>query len=53
MYKNSHNIVTGLPIGVMFAFRVRFSGSADLMMPLSMTLNDLEPQFEGHSIVSR
>jgi len=33
----------------MFAFRVRFSGSADLIMPLSMTLNDPEPQFQGHS----
>jgi len=36
---------------VMFTFRVRFSASADLMVPLSMTLSDPKPQFQGHSIV--
>jgi len=50
-YKNGHNYVTGLLIDVMFASWVRFSESADLMMPLSMTLSDPEPQFQGHSIV--
>jgi len=49
--KNGHNYATGLPIDVMFASRVRFSGSADLMMPLSMTLSDPKPQFQGHSVV--
>jgi len=29
-----------------FASRGRFSGSADLMVPLSMTLSDPEPQFQ-------
>ena len=42
---------TVVPIDVMFASRVRFSGSADLMVPLPMTLSDPEPQFQGHSIV--
>jgi len=32
-------------------FRVRFSGSADLMVPYSMTFSDPEPQFQGHSIL--
>jgi len=50
-YKNGHNFVSGLSIDVMFACRFRFSGSADLMMPLSMTLSDPEPQFQSHSIV--
>jgi len=40
-----------VPIDVMFASRVRFSGSADLMVPLSMTLSEPEPQFQDHSIV--
>jgi len=35
----------------LFASTVRFSGSADLMVTLSMTLSDPEPQFQGHSIV--
>jgi len=30
----------------MFASRVRFSESADLMVPLSMTLSDPEPTFK-------
>jgi len=49
--KNGHNFATVLPIDVMFASRVRFSGSADLMVPLSMTLSEPKPQFKGHSIV--
>ena len=40
-----------MPIDVMVASRVRFSGSADLMVPLSMTLSEPEPQFQDHSIV--
>ena len=40
-----------LPIDVMFASRVRFLGSADLVVSLSMTLSDPEPQFQGHSVV--
>jgi len=36
---------------VMFGSSIRFSGSADLMVQLSMTLSDPEPQFQGHSIV--
>jgi len=51
IYKNGHNSATGVPIDVMFGFRVGFSGPADPMVPLSMTLNDPEPQFQGHSIV--
>jgi len=30
---------------------MRFSGSADHMVQLSMTLSDPEPQFQGHGIV--
>jgi len=42
-----------LPIEVMFGFRAGFSGPADpmVMVQLSMTLSDLELQFQGHSIV--
>ena len=50
-YKNGHNFATILPIDVMFASRVRFSGTADVMVPHSMTFSDPEPQFQGHSIV--
>jgi len=39
-----------LTIDVMFSSMIRFSGSADLMVPLSMTLSDPEPQFQGHNI---
>jgi len=39
MAMTSLKFATVLPIDVMFASRVRFSGSADLMMPLSMTLS--------------
>jgi len=49
--KNGHNFATALPIDVMFGFSMRFSGSADLMVQLSVTLSDPEPQFQGHSIV--
>jgi len=49
--KNGHNFTTGLPIDVMFGSGVGFSESADLMVQLSVTLCDPEPQFEGHSIV--
>ena len=45
------NFAIVLPIDVMFAYRVRFSGSSDLMVPLSMALSEPEPQFQGHSIV--
>jgi len=38
---------------VMFGSSIRFSESADLMVQLSMTLSDPEPQFQGHSIVQR
>ena len=51
IYKNGHNFATVLPIDVMLASRVRLSGSANLMVPLSMTLSDPKPQFQGHSIV--
>jgi len=51
IFKNGHNFSTVLPIDVMFAARVRFSGSADIMVLFSMTLSDPEPQFQGHSIV--
>jgi len=51
IYKNGHNFATGLPIDVMFGSSIRFSESADLMVQLSMTLSDPEPQFQGHSIV--
>jgi len=53
IYKNGHNFATGLPIDVMFGSSVRFSESADLMVQLSMTLSDPEPQFQGHSIDQR
>ena len=46
-----HNFATGLLIGVMFGSRVGFSGPADPMVQLSMTLSDPEPQFQGHSIL--
>jgi len=32
---------------------MRFSGSADLMVQLSVTMSDPEPQFQGHSIVQK
>jgi len=51
--QNGHNFATGLPIDVVFVTTVGFSGSAYLMMQHSMTLSDLEPQFQGHSIVQR
>ena len=51
MYKNGHNFTTVLPINVLFASCFSFLGSADLMMPLSMTLIDPKPQFQGHRIV--
>jgi len=50
-YKNGHNFATALPIDVMFGSSMRFSGSADLMVQLSVTLSDPQPQFQGHSIV--
>jgi len=50
IYKNGHNFATGLPIDVTFASTVGFSGSADLMVPFSMTLSHPEPQFQGHSV---
>jgi len=34
---------------MMFGSTVGFSGSADTMVQLSMTLSDPEPQFQGHS----
>jgi len=43
--------ITGLPIDVIFGSRVEFSGPADPIVQLSMTLSDPEPQFQGHSIV--
>jgi len=49
--KNGHNFVTALPIDVMFGSSMRFSGSVDLMVQLSVTLCDPEHQFQGHSIV--
>jgi len=42
IYKNGHNFATVLPIDVMLASGVRFSGSADLMVPHSMTFSDPE-----------
>ena len=51
--KISHNFATALPIDVMFGASMRFSGSADLMVQLSVTLSDSESQFQGHSIVQR
>ena len=52
IYKNGHKFETGV-IDVMFGSSIRFSQSADLMVQLSMTLSDPEPQFQGHSIVQR
>ena len=46
-HKNCYNFETGLPIDVMFSSSVEFLGSADLMMQVSMTLNDSEPQFRS------
>jgi len=43
--------ITGLTIDMMFGSRVGFSGLADPMAQLSMTLSDPESQFQGHSIV--
>jgi len=37
----------------MFGSNVGFSELADLMVQLSMTLSDPEPQFQGHSLVQR
>jgi len=51
IYKHGHNFATSLSIDVMFTSRIMFSGSADIMMPLLMTLSDPEPQFHSHSIV--
>jgi len=48
-YKNGHNFAIGLPIDVMFGSSVGILGSPDLMVQLSMTLSDPEPQFQGHS----
>ena len=48
--QKGHNFATALPIDVMFGSSMRFSGSADLMVQLSMTLSDPELQFQGHSI---
>jgi len=44
---------TVLPINIMFASRDRFSGSANLMVPLSMTSSDPEARTPvyGHGIV--
>jgi len=53
IYKNGHNFATALPIDMMFGPSMRFSGSADLIVQLSVTLCDPEPQFQGHSIVQR
>jgi len=52
MYKTGHNFTTA-SIDVMFGSSMRFSGSADLMVQLSVTLIDPKPQFQGHSIVQR
>ena len=49
--ENGHNFAIGLTIDVMFSSMIRFSESADLMVPLSMTLSDPEPQFQGHRII--
>ena len=49
--KNGHDFAIVLPIDVIFASSVRFLGSADLMVPHSMTFSDPEPQFQGHSIL--
>jgi len=46
VHKNRYNFATGLPIGMMFGYIVGFSGSADLMVQLSMTSNDLNPSFD-------
>jgi len=35
---------------VMFGSSMRFSGSADRMVQLSMTFSDPEPHFQGHGI---
>jgi len=43
--------ITSQTIDVMSSSVIRFSGSADLMVLLSMTLSDPERQFQGHSIV--
>jgi len=51
--KISHNFTTALLIDMMFGSSMRFSGSADLMVQLSVTLSDPEPQLQGHSIVQR
>jgi len=51
IYKNGYKFATALPIDVMFGSSMRFSGSADLVVQLSVTLSDPEPQFQSHSIV--
>ena len=51
--KSGRNFATGLPIDVMFGSNVGFSESADLMVQLSTTLSDPEPQSQGHSLVQR
>ena len=53
--QNGHNFATGLQIDVMFGSNVGFSKTADLMVmvQLSMTLSDPEPQLQGHSLVQR
>jgi len=39
------------PIDMMFGASMRFLGSANLMVQLSVTLSDPEPQFQGHSVL--
>ena len=50
IYKNGHNFWTALPIDVMFGCSMSFSGWAVLMVQLSVTLSDPEPQFQGHVV---
>jgi len=38
--------------GIAFGSIVGFSGSADIILQLSVTFNDPEAQFQGHSIVT-
>jgi len=40
IYKNGNNFATALPIDMMFGSSMRFSGSADLTVQLSVTLSD-------------
>jgi len=43
---NGDNFATDLPIDVMFGSRAGFSASADLSVPLSMTLSDLNLSYK-------